>query len=406
MISIIRKAAESDCEGKAQMKLFNTFERTYMGYKEDGESQYAYLNRSARPQFAAARQVLEEWFVAYPPHAQSELASNFISDDYGPHIGAFFHLYCFALLRAQNLTVQVEQVIDIEKGNPIDLVVGSVHNPDFCVEATVLADSKLTNKSRQQLEILQQHLNHITSNRQLILDVENASKQALPYDEISARVERWLGIQGREEEPASVSERDFATSPSYTWEGDGWKLRFEVMPGVRVDDLVFFQIEGGWLGTKSRLKEKLQDKADQHSGLQVPYIIAMDVLSVEAIFKSTHSVADDLFGREIVLLDPDTGMIITVKRSPELPKRSDREKGLWFGRSGPRNQHVSGVLLVNEVVPWSAMKQTPILWHNPWAKQPISTELWQGPQMVMDTTTGEYRRQEGKAIEEMFGKRK
>src|SRR5690242_10494316 len=118
------------------MRLFDTSERTYMGDKVHNESSYAFLNRSAQPMFAAARQWVEEWFAQYPPSYQPTLAKNFTADTYGPHLGAYFELYCFALLRAQRFEVRVEQVVDTAKRNPIDFLVGPLDSPRFCLEAT------------------------------------------------------------------------------------------------------------------------------------------------------------------------------------------------------------------------------------------------------------------------------
>lgn len=130
------------------MNLFGTFERTYMGYVAEDESTYAYLNRTARPEFADARDILERWFAAYPQERQGALASNFKSSNYGPHLGAFFELYCFTLLRVQGFEVHVEQVVDALKDNPVDFVAGPIHSPSLCVESTVIADSEATTKSQ------------------------------------------------------------------------------------------------------------------------------------------------------------------------------------------------------------------------------------------------------------------
>jgi hypothetical protein len=159
------------------MKLFDEYERTYPGYITDGESHYAYLNRSARPEFGAARDLLEEWFTAYPTSAQATLASKFKSDRYGVHLGAFFELYCYSLLRACRFSPLVEQVVDEEKDNPIDFVVGSMQAPDFCIESTVIANPELTERNRQQLDTLMERLNALSSNRHLYLNAISTSKQ-------------------------------------------------------------------------------------------------------------------------------------------------------------------------------------------------------------------------------------
>lgn len=385
------------------MKLFGDFDRTYTDYKDEDESHYSFLNRTARPEFAAARQVLEEWFAAYPQAHRKTFISNFTSDKYGPHSGSFFELYCYTLLRAQGSEVLVEQVINTSKGNTIDFVVRSMKRPDFCVESTVIADAELTVASQRQLEKLKQRLNSIKSNRRLILDVGAASRQELPIKEIAVDIAQWLRALDAKGAPSPDPESEPETPPSYTWAGNNWSLLFRILPGERVSDLVPMQYEDGWIGTPSRLKKALEKKADQHPNLGMPYIVAVDVFGIGAIFRATEAIADDLFGQTVMIVNRDTGKLDAVKRASEFPGRPDREMGFWLGQSGPRNRHVSGVLAVNEVVPWSVMKQTPVLWHNPWAQYPLSTEVWQGPHMALDKATGEYQRRDGKTIQELLG---
>lgn len=375
------------------MKLFDVYERIGTDYKDDNESDYAYMNRTARPKFTAARSLLEQWFAAYPAAHQATLAANFTADTYGPHIGAFFELYCFALFRSQHLDIQIEQVVDQKKGNPIDFVIKPARGHPFCVEATVVADAELTMKSRRALAALKKRLNRISSNRQIRLHIVAVSKQPLPYDEIVTAVEQWLTSAA-------------SSQSSLEWRGREWRLRFKVVPGVRANDLVRHELSGGWVRARSerqsRLQLALESKAKQHGGVAMPYVIAVDILGDDAMAGMADSIADDLFGREVLLVDRDTGNVVDIRCSPELPRRSDRENGLWLGRSGPRNRHVSAILLVNEVVPWSVMKQTPVLWHNPWATYPLLMELWLGPHMMFDLTTDTWRYWNGKPITEIF----
>lgn len=115
---------------------------------------------------------------------------------------------------------------------------------------------------------------------------------------------------------------------------------------------------------------------------------------------------DDLFGKTIILFNGDTGEHVATKRSPELPRRADREKGFWLARTGPRNRHVSAILLVNSVGPISVvnLEQTLVLWHNPWAIRPLDSEMWVGPEWVFDGTAKALVYQEGKTIRQIFGR--
>lgn len=384
------------------MKLFDESERTYMGNKDHHESSYAFLNRSALPRFAAAREVLEEWFTRYPPAHQLTLAKNFTADTYGPHLGAFFEMYTFALLQKQGLEVHVEQVVDTARGNPIDFVIGAVERPQFCVEATVIAESEQTEASQRQMSILDEHLSDIPFKAVLLVDVVSTSTQPLPYADIAASIAHWLAEMAASSPRDEMLGDDADQVLSYTWEGRGWELHFEAGPNEGSKGLIVLQRSSGWTGAPSRLAKRLDVKAAQHRGVTIPYVIAVDALSRDTLYRSADSILADLLGTEVYHIDRDSLQVVGMSRSPALPRRPDRERGLWLGRSGPRNRHVSAVLLVDEAVPWSVPKQTPLLWHNPWALRPLSSVLWQGPQAIIEPQTWRCTQRKGKSIEALL----
>ena len=65
---------------------------------------------------------------------------------------------------------------------------------------------------------------------------------------------------------------------------------------------------------------------------------------------------------------------------------------------------MSAVLLVDELMPWSVARKTPVLWHNPWAEKPLDPNIWLGPQMISNRDAPELYMQEraGKKGYEIF----
>jgi hypothetical protein len=53
------------------------------------------------------------------------------------------------------------------------------------------------------------------------------------------------------------------------------------------------------------------------------------------------------------------------------------KNGFWHGPNGPRNQHVSGVLLLPETGLWKLREENwqPVLAVNPWAQQTLPAAL-------------------------------
>ncbi len=129
---------------------------------------------------------------------------------------------------------------------------------------------------------------------------------------------------------------------------------------------------------------------------------SVDVLAIDSLGCDIEEV---LFGKEVFLFDKQSEEM-TMTRSPQLPDRPSEENGLWVGRKGSRNEHVSAVLLVNELMPWSVARQKPILWHNPWAANPLRPDIWQGPQKIFDMSSLEMQSREGKEAREILHLRK
>ena len=97
---------------------------------------------------------------------------------------------------------------------------------------------------------------------------------------------------------------------------------------------------------QNAVSHALESKANRYGELQLPYIIAVDMVAMESFGCDSGEV---LFGTEVFLIDRHTDKM-TVTRSPLLSDRPSQENGLWFARRGPRNQQVSAVLLVQGVV--------------------------------------------------------
>ena len=53
--------------------------------------------------------------------------------------------------------------------------------------------------------------------------------------------------------------------------------------------------------------------------------------------------------------------------------------------------------------PWTIHRSSPILWHNPWAKAPLCTDLWKGQQKYVDLTDWSLKNKEGVLAREILG---
>ena len=328
-------------------------------------------------------------------------------------LGAFFEMYSYALLDAQGFHVAVEQVLDTNVPRPIDFVAydpGNNSDPLLCMEATVALDADETRSSHKKVQFLYDALARVSSPRLWVgLEVEKESRENLPLKRIGNELQRWLNNLDADSIEAYWQKRDFGDLPTWIWEKDGWRIIFSPMPKPQAarypgdDTAVHLQYyTAHWASPENALVRALKSKANRYGAFAFPYIIAVDVLALDAVGRDDQFIAEALLGKEIFLVDPASGQIRTQMRAPALAGRPYNENGLWLGRTGPRNRQVSGVLIADELMPWSVARKTPKLWHNPWAEYPLPMDLWQGPQMIPDMTSGIMRFQAGKPGWELF----
>ena len=124
------------------MCLFDDFERTHPGRSDKlHESDFDYLNRSARPRAAEARDLCERWFADYSRDASrahiNDLHGRFRDHDLIQHHGAWFELLTHQILVRLGFAVTIHPHVP-----------GTRHKPDFAaasngyctyVEATAAA---------------------------------------------------------------------------------------------------------------------------------------------------------------------------------------------------------------------------------------------------------------------------
>jgi hypothetical protein len=389
------------------MNLFDMCERSYTGYKLPNESSCAFLNRSALLKFERTRDLLENWFLEYPPAQQVKLGTDFRSDRDTQHLGAFFELYCYTLLRQQGFIVNVEQVVDTTVNRPIDFLVQSGEFTTFYLEATVATDANTILANQRKIWELIDTLNSLNEPFfQIGMEVEEESSQNLSLSQIRSGIHAWLETLEPDKVTMQKENLEYEDHPHWTWERDGWSITFFAIPrssencGMPGETVLYHSWDARRISAQNALLKALESKADRYGSLQLPYIIAVDVLALDSL---GTDIGETLFGKEVALWDTHTDEI-TLTRAPLLPDRSRSENGLWFARRGPRNQQVSAVLLVHELLPWSIASKTPVLWHNPYAEKPINPDLWQGPQMIpdMDASPPQMQYRNGEEAYEMF----
>jgi len=126
------------------------------------------------------------------------------------------------------------------------------------------------------------------------------------------------------------------------------------------------------------IRESIQDKASKYGKLDLPYVIAVNV--IDELGVDDIDVSNALLGEE-------QGTAIFRENSLIEGRPGRKPNGAWHGPRGPQNRRVSAALIAVNLFPGNSAKVIPMLWHNPWARIPLTQDIWPLPQLVPDFGT-------------------
>jgi hypothetical protein len=354
------------------MPLFDDIVRTDSRLGSRTESQFRFLNRVDRPEFAAVRQLVEAWFDSFPPEARADLRERFRSDDLGQSLGAFWELYLHEIHR------QLGYVLERDPEVP-----GTTKRPDFLakrgdtafyLEGTLVgySDPEMADRRRQDgvLELVDEAFNADFS---LSVQIKVAGRTAPARSEIVPRIEAWLSSLAR----TSATRADASSDqrPEFELRARDWflNLRANPKPEAKRGDPTFPTVwtvrrpRGGAVDERRQIEMDLRDKASRYGRPDLPYVVAAVCLRDLA---QERDIEGALYGPEVLRVPIRRGVgdvgDARIDRTP---------RGLWQWGEDQRATRVSAVLTDIHINPWLVARSNLTLWKNPWAAKPLTADL-------------------------------
>ena len=363
-------------------KLFDEMDRDYTGPALYAEPIFNYLNRCARLECKRIHNLLEQWFKNFPSEFQDELRTRFRSKDDRQHLAAFFELYLHELLSKSGFSVEIHPLVSNKATHP-DFKVLKNGKTLFYLEATLAALSDEDTSAKARVNQVYDTLNRMKSPNFFIgVKVHGAPTTNPP----GAKMRRFLERKLSNLDPDMIAEQfeqgGFETLPRWEWKHDDWQITFFPIPkkpeargkpgvcpiGIQMYDARLITPHIG-------IKKAIQDKATKYGELDLPYIVAINVM--DEFGADDIDISNALFGEEQVTIIFHGNELIDQR-----PGR--KPNGAWYGPNGPQNKRVSAVLIAVNLNPWKIAKVTPVLWHNPWTNYPLPPDIWQLPQLIPD----------------------
>ena len=361
------------------------------------EAEYSYLNRSARPEIARVRAVVEAWFAECPAFDDGHWLSRFRAKDDRHHVGAFFELCIHVVLLRQDFTLEREPDLTDKRTHP-EFLARHDGAPVFYLECTVAAGPDFGGPGQKRLADVIDVLNQMTPTHFMVgLNVLSIGARQPRLRDLRAKLKAWLASLDPDE--VARIHAPGIRLVTWPWSDDGWSIQFFPIPldpapgdataGAIGDRFVGIRTQGGRIAPERALEAALKSKASRYGAPSRPYVVAVDAMDPYA---NERDASEALFGRHVVALGRTPGEAHRLVRQPN---------GFWFGPNGPKNRRVSAVLFCRRLDPSNAARARWSLWHNPWATWPLPRDLWQGPQQVPEPT-GELTDVAGKTLSELL----
>lgn len=236
----------------SDMILFTDKNRNATDSRSRVEGQYEYLDRSARPEAARVRSLLNHWIARFPEKDANELCARMIKGDDKAFTSATFEIILFAFLNRMGFEVEIHP----------DLENGSKKSPDFravapngtetFVEAVLASEHSAEEiAADRRKQVVLQALEKLDSpNFCLHVDIRGNPEMPPPSKPLRHYLSTWLKDLDPDEVISNPDGNRWSIFPSTIWDSDGWRLEFKAIP-IKPDKrgrnkrIIFAESSGG-----------------------------------------------------------------------------------------------------------------------------------------------------------------
>jgi hypothetical protein len=375
------------------LTLFDNFEREFQYPALHSESEFSFLNRSARLAAERVRRLLETWFKEYPATEQQTLRSRFRFE----FQSAFYELLLHAFLKSLQCSVEVHPDVATDKRTKPDFLATFSDGKECFIEARVITDVSKSEVSKQnRLNRLYDQLDRLES-PYFFLGLKNVKEEGSHQPsakKFRQTIENWISTLDPDEVTNVIDEFGPSATPSLRLREGGFKITVFVIPkkpdargklGVR--PLGMFPFKSRWGGSAPTFRGSLSKKTGRYGKVKKPYIIAANCISPWGL--SLTDIVEALFG---------TKDLYDLSDESKTTFRPESD-GVWYGPKGVKNTRVSAVL-ISTIYPWNLPRAETFLFHNPFAEFPSRHDGWQIRQVTV--TEGRIEWTEGSTVGELL----
>ncbi|BCI82438.1 hypothetical protein ACJH6J_11165 [Mycobacterium sp. SMC-18] len=353
---------------KSREPLFDDAHRDDTSVAGFQESTFAFMNRIAGDYWDQPRLMMQQWMDRINDDITcNDLLQRLRSGDDEQFRSAYLELYLHeSLLRAG-----YEIVVHPE-------VPGTTRHPDFLavrgderlyVEAVAPGSTAAAKAAAGRRAVLFDTVNRLQDpNFILWLDHLVDGPRPPKAARLRGKLSQWLRLL----DPDAPWTADAA--PKYVWREDGWEAGLKAFPkklearGLRPDSRaigIYGQSEASFVDDAPAIQAALAAKHHEYGNLEAPFVIAIGTYIVDG---DRWHASNAMYGPLAFEFDPNS--------DGEPPARAIRQAGGYFGTPPDwQNRNVSGVLVVNQLMPYYFQRAEVTLWRHPSPIHALPDEL-------------------------------
>lgn len=377
--------------GGQPLVLFEERERTRTEPLKRGEALFDFYDSCASSGYKEFRAVVNGWLAQMPADERAELISRMRYGGDREFGASLSELSLHAFIVGSGFRAKPHPDISGTAKRPDFAAVDQADTPAAYVEVTSVNPPAAQEAEKNRENPVYNAINaaKIPAGSALGYRLLRAGKSSPPLRPLVADVERWARDNAEAAKTKEVRN---------TFSAGDWSIELDLYSGgsnpePSAQAIGVAQMRGGVITPHKDLRDALYEKSRRYGSLDKPYLIA--VADGKDQFFSRDSIhtalSEAVFGDEIVQFNGGTASIARAKN------------GFWHGPEGPRNRHVSGVLLLPQTGLWKLREEKwqPILAVNPWAKRPLPDALREMNRFEADGDRWVFR--DGKRFSDIVG---
>lgn len=361
--------------------IFTEISRADASPKANRESNFAFLDRSARPEMGRVRRYLEGLVGEYPQKERDELVARLKCGDDTHFKSAVFELALYAFLVRLGYALSPHPELPSGSKARPDFHVTTPTGEEFYLEAVLasIRDESVPAAEAMIGSTLDALGKASHPNFMVLVEYEGTPDTQPSGKKLLAATLKWLNSLDPDRVRAEAESQGLGSTPTQEWAHEGWQVRLRAYP-LRPEargksSSLIGMLDGGArvIDQWSSIRDAIKHKGAKYGNLDKPLLVAVN-------FGSFHlneiDEMDALYGQEQYVVDI---------RNPEKEAWMTRaSNGAWIGPSGPRALRVSGAWIFNDLTVYSLSSRRQTIYFNPWATHPLPEALKTMPHAIVD----------------------